>query len=265
MSLNMIQPGYIMTDYRSFRRGVDDFYSTTSQHISGSIAYKHSRRGLFANAFVMQSWSHLPYTLSQQLYGDYIVYTYSGAASDRRMLTASGNIGKTLDFMRGSAGINGTFNRSESHLLSEDRAVNSVGEVWSLGAKISGTPLRWLSLDYSIDFSQSRLRMNDIRNSWLSGMENTLLINLMPHARWEWRIIAEHYRNELTAGDYKNVFLLDTKLIYKLSKRLELSANLSNLLDQRTYNYTTYSQLSSFESQRRLRGRELLLTITLRK
>ena len=265
MSLNMIQPGYIMTDYRSFRRGVDDFYSTTSQHISGSIAYKHSRRGLFANAFVMQSWSHLPYTLSQQLYGDYIVYTYSGAASDRRMLTASGNIGKTLDFMRGSAGINGTFNRSESHLLSEDRAVNSVGEVWSLGAKISGTPLRWLSLDYSIDFSQSRLRMNDIRNSWLSGMENTLLINLMPHARWEWRIIAEHYRNELTAGDYKNVFLLDTKLIYKLSKRLELSANLSNLLDQRIYNYTTYSQLSSFESQRRLRGRELLLTITLRK
>ena len=43
-------------------------------------------------------------------------------------------------------------------------------------------------------------------------------------------------------------------LIYKLNKRLELSASLSNIFNQRTYNYTTYNQLSSFESQRWLRG-----------
>ncbi len=96
-------------------------------------------------------------------------------------------------------------------------------------------------------------------------MENTMLINLLPHSKWEWRIMGEHYRNELTAGKFKNVFLLDTKLVYHPSKRLELSANLSNILNQRTYNYTTYSQLSSFESQRWLRGRELLFTISLRK
>lgn len=77
--------------------------------------------------------------------------------------------------------------------------------------------------------------------------------------------MGEHYRNELTAGTYKNIFLLDTKLVYKLNKRIELSAMLNNLFNQRSYNYTTYSQLSSFESQRRLRGRELLLTISLRK
>ncbi len=96
-------------------------------------------------------------------------------------------------------------------------------------------------------------------------MENSLLINIMPHSKWEWHIMGEHYRNELTSETYKNVFLLDTKLLYKLSKRLELSANLSNIFDQRSYNYTTYSQLSSFESQRWLRGRELLISISLRK
>ena len=77
--------------------------------------------------------------------------------------------------------------------------------------------------------------------------------------------MGEHYRNELTGSAYKNVFLLDTKLVYKLSKRIELSAMLNNILNRRTYNYTTYSQLSSFESQRWLRGRELLLSISLRK
>lgn len=265
MNLNMIQPGYIMTNYRTFKQGVDDFYNSTSQNVSASFSYKHTRRGVFANAMVMQSWSHLPYTMAQQLYGDYIVYSYADAKSDGQNLMAMGSVGKTLDFMRGSANVNGSFNRSESHLFSESNAVNSVSLGWSVGAKINGSPLRWLSFDYSIDFSNSQLKMNGIKNSWLSSMENSLLINIMPHSKWEWRLMGEHYRNELTAGTYKNVFLLDTKLVYKLSKRIELSAMLNNIFNQRSYNYTTYSQLSSFESQRWLRGRELLFTISLRK
>lgn len=265
MNLNMIQPGYIMTNYRTFKQGVDDFYNSTSQNVSASFAYKHTRRGVFANAMVLQSWSHLPYTMAQQLYGDYIVYSYTDAKSNGQNLMAMGSVGKTLDFMRGSANVNGSFNRGESHLFSENNAVNSTSIGWSVGAKINGAPVKWLSFDYSIDFSDSQLKMNGVKNSWLSGMENSLLINIMPHSKWEWRIMGEHYRNELTEGTYKNVFLLDTKLVYKLSKRIELSAMLNNIFNQRTYNYTTYSQLSSFESQRWLRGRELLLTISLRK
>ncbi len=265
MDLSMIQPGYVMTNYRSFRRGVDEFYNSTSQNVSANISYKHTRRGLFANAFVMQSWSHNPYTLAQQLYGDYVVYSYTSAKSDGQMLMASGNIGKTLDFMRGSANVNGTFSRHESHLISENSAVNSVGTSWSVGAKINGSPLRWLSFDYRFEWASSRLSMNGTSASWLGNMENELLLNIMPHKKWEWHISGEHYRNELTSDQFKNVFLLDTKVIYKLNKRLELSASLSNIFNQRTYNYTTYNQLTSFESQRWLRGRELLISISLRK
>lgn len=265
MNLNMIQPGYIMTNYRTFKQGVDEFYNSTSQNISASFAYKHTRRGVFANAMVMQSWSQLPYTMAQQLFGDYIVYSYTDAKSDGQNLMAMGSVGKTLDFMRGSANVNGSFNRNESHLFSENKAVNSVCTGWSAGIKINGSPLRWLSFDFSIDFSNNQLKMNGVENSWLSSMENSLLINIMPHSKWEWRIIGEHYRNELTEGTFKNVFLLDTKLVYKLNKRIELSAMLNNICNQHTYNYTTYSQLTSFESQRWLRGRELLLTISLRK
>lgn len=265
MDLSLIQPGYVMTNYRSFRRGVDDFYNSTSQNVSANISYKHPRRGLFANAFVMQSWSHNPYTLAQQLYGDYVVYSYTSAKSDGQMLMASGNIGKTLDFMRGSANVNGSFSRHETHLISENSSVNSVGTSWSVGAKINGSPLRWLSFGYRLDWTSSCLAMNGTNASWLGNIENELLLNIMPHKKWEWHISGEHYRNELTTGQFKNVFLLDTKIIYKLNKRLELSASLSNVFNQRTYNYTTYNQLTSFESQRWLRGRELLISISLRK
>ncbi len=265
LSLNMMQPGYIMTDYRTYRQGVDDFYNTSSQNISANLAYKHTRKGVFANAMVIHSWSHHPYTLSQQLYGDYVTYSYSPAQNDGKALMANGNIGKTLDFMRGSANIRGSVSRNESHLMSENHGVNTVGRTWTAGVKINGSPLRWLSFDYRFEWASSCLSMNGANAPWLGDMENELMINIMPHKKWEWHISGEYYRNELEADNFKNAVLLDTKVIYKFTKRLELSASLTNLLNQKNYNYKTYNQLTSFESQRSMRGRELLITLSLRK
>lgn len=181
------------------------------------------------------------------------------------MFMANCNVGKTLDFILGSANLNGSFSRRESHLISESRSVNSVGTIWSVGTKINGIPIRWFGFDYRFAFSSSRLAMNSLKASWLGSIENELLLNIIPHKKWEWHIIGEYYRNELTADNFKSVFLLDAKAIYKLSKRFEFSAHLNNIFNQRTYNYKSYNQLSSFESQRWLRGRELLFTISIRK
>lgn len=265
MNLNLIHPGLIMTNYRIFESGVDNFYNSTSQSVSASFQYKHTRHGLFANGLVMHSWSHVPYTLAQQLYGDYAVYSYADADNDGKMLMAYGSIGKTLDFMRGSVNINGSFNRNESNLLSQLQSVQSVSTGWNVSGKINGSPWRWFSFDYAISYSDSRLTMNGTSAPWLSSMKNELNLNFIPHEKWLWEIGGEHYRNELTEGKYKNIMMLDTKLIFKPTKRIELSASLTNILNKTQYNYTTYSQLTSFESQRQLRGRQLLFSIMLRK
>ena len=265
MNLNLIHPGLIMTNYRTLKAGVDNFYNSSSQNVSANFNYKHTRRGLFANGMVMHSWTHLPYSMAQQLYGEYVVYSYADAANDSKMLMAMGNIGKTLDFMRGSCNVNGSFNRNESHLLSQRQSVNSVSTGWSIGGKINGTPCRWFSFDYRIDYSDSRLTMNGVSESWLSTMENELSLTFIPHRKWQWTVCGEHYRNELTEHNYKDIVMLDTRLTYQLNKRIEFAASLTNILNKRSYNYTTYSQLSSFESRRHLRGRQLLFSISLRK
>ncbi len=265
MNLNLIQPGLVMTNYRSFRQGVDNFYNSSSQNLSSRFSYKYTRYGIFANAFVMQSWSHTPYTMTQQLYGDYIVYSYSPAKSDSKMLITNGSLGKTLDFINGSFNLNGSFNHQESMLISENSMVNSVGKSWSAGVKISGAPLRWIGFDYKFHISSSQLSINSSDAPWLENMENELLINIMPNQKWEWHINGEHYHNELTSDHFKNTFLMDTKLIFKMTKRVEFSVNLSNILNQKTYSYTTYNDLSSFKSLRKLRGREIMMTISIRK
>ena len=265
MNLNLIHPGLIMTNYRTLKSGVDDFYNSSSQNVSASVSYKHTRHGLFANGMVMHSWSHVPYTMAQQLYGDYVVYSYADAKNDGKMLMAMGNVGKTLDFMRGSCNVNGSFSRNESHLLSQQQSVNSVSTGWSVGGKINGNPCRWFSFDYRIDYFDSRLTMNGMSESWLSTMENELSLTFIPHRKWQWTVSGEHYRNELTEHNYKNIVMLDTKLTFQLNKKIEIAASLTNILNKRSYNYTTYSQLSSFESQRQLRGRQLLISVMLRK
>ena len=265
INLNLIHPGLIMTNYRTLESGVDDFYNTSSQNVSASVSYKHTRHGLFANGMVMHSWSHVPYTLAQQLYGDYVVYSYADAKNDGKTLMAMGNIGKTLDFMRGSCNVNGSFSRSESHLLSQQRSVNLVSTGWSVGGKINGSPCRWFSFDYRIDYTDSRLTMNGLSESWLSTMENELGLTFIPHRKWQWTVSCEHYRNELTEHNYKNIVMLDTRLTFQLNKKIEIAASLTNILNTKSYNYTTYSQLSSFESRRQLRGRQLLLSIILQK
>lgn len=265
MNLNLIHPGLIMTNYRTLEAGADGFYNLSSQNVSASVSYKHTRHGLFANGMVMQSWSNVPYTMAQQLYGDYVVYSYADAKNDGKMLMAMGNIGKTLDFMRGSCNVNGSFSRSESHMLSQQQSVNSVSTGWSVSGKINGNPCRWFSFDYRIAYSDTRLTMNGLNESWLSTLENELSLTFTPHRKWQWTVSGEHYRNELTEHSYKNMVMLDTKLTFQLNKRIEFAASLTNILNKRSYNYTTYSQLSSFESQRQLRGRQLLFSITLRK
>ena len=265
MSLNLIHSGLIMTNYRTLNAGTEQFYNSSSQNISANLSYKHTRYGLFANGMVLHSWTHVPYTMAQQLYGDYVVYSYADAKNDGKMLLAMGNIGKTLDFMRGSCNVNGSFRRNESHLLSQSQTVNSVSTGWSVGGKINGNPCHWFSFDYRIDYSDNLLTMNGESEAWLSTLENVLSLTFIPHSKWQWTISGEHYCNELSEHNYKNVVMLDTKLTYLLNKKIELAASLTNILDKRNYNYTTYSELTSFESQRQLRGRQILFSITLRK
>ena len=59
--------------------------------------------------------------------------------------------------------------------------------------------------------------------------------------------------------------MVDASLSYSLNKHIGLSLSLDNIFNRKTYNYTTYSQLSSYESLRRLRGRELMISISIKK
>ena len=265
MSLQNIHDEAILSDYRTFTQGVEDFYTNSRKQISGRVQYRDTPRGFFANAILMKSWSNTPYKTSQHFVDDFIFHSYEASPSRSQSLNIMGNVSKTLDFMRGAISMNGGYTRMANNMVSEGVPTLYHNTSWNLGGRINGSLSNYLYWSYNIKYSNSQLSMNREEMQNLDRYTHSFSLNISPIDVLSWETEGEYYRNEVAEGNYKNLFLLDTKLTWQISKRMELMASVNNLFNRKEYTYTTYNNLSSIESTRYLRGREFMFTIYLKK
>ena len=265
MSLQNIHDEAILSDYRTFTLGVEDFYTNSRKQISGRIQYRDTPRGFFANAILIKSWSNTPYKTTQHFVDDFIFHSYEASPSRSQSLNFMGNVSKTLDFMRGAISMNGGYTRMANNIVSESIPTLYHNTSWNLGGRINGSLSNYVYWSYNIKYSNSQLSMNREEMQSLDRYTHSFSMNISPIDVLSWETEGEYYRNEVAEGNYKNLFLLDTKLTWQVSKRMELVASVNNLFNRQEYTYTTYHNLSSIESTRYLRGREFMLTIYLKK
>ena len=265
MSLQNIHDEAILSDYRTFTQGVEDFYTNSRKQISGRVQYRDTPRGFFANALLMKSWSNTPYKTTQHFVDDFIFHSYEASPSRSQSLNIMGNVSKTLDFMRGSIAVNGGYSRMANNMVSENVPTLYHNTTWNLGGRINGSLSNYVYWSYNIKYSNSQLSMNREEMQNLDRYTHSFSLNISPIDVLSWETEGEYYRNEVAEGNYKNLFLLDTKLTWQISKRMELMASVNNLFNRKEYTYTTYNNLSSIESTRYLRGREFMFTIYLKK
>ncbi len=265
MSLQNIHDEAILSDYRTFTQGVEDFYTNSRKQVSGRVQYRDTPRGFFANALLMKSWSNTPYKTTQHFVDDFIFHSYEASPSRSQSLNIMGNVSKTLDFMRGSIAVNGGYSRMANNMVSENVPTLYHNTTWNLGGRINGSLSNYVYWSYNIKYSNSQLSMNREEMQNLDRYTHSFSLNISPIDVLSWETEGEYYRNEVAEGNYKNLFLLDTKLTWQISKRMELMVSVNNLFNRKEYTYTTYNNLSSIESTRYLRGREFMFTIYLKK
>ena len=265
MSLQNIHDEAILSDYRTFTQGVEDFYTNSRKQVSGRVQYRNTPRGFFANAILIKSWSNTPYKTTQHFVDDFIFHSYEASPSRSQSLNIMGNVSKTLDFMRGSIAVNGGYSRMANNMVSENVPTLYHNTTWNLGGRINGSLSNYVYWSYNIKYSNSQLSMNREEIQNLDRYTHSFSLNISPIDVLSWETEGEYYRNEVAEGNYKNLFLLDTKLTWQISKRMELVASVNNLFNRQEYTYTTYNNLSSIESTRYLRGREFMFTVYLKK
>ncbi|MBQ8520426.1 MAG: TonB-dependent receptor [Bacteroides sp.] len=265
MSLHDIHNEPVLSDYRTFTQGMEDFYINSSKRLSGRMQYRNTIRGIFANVLILKSWSTTPYKVTQQFVNDFIVYSYETSTSRSQSLNIMGSVSKTLNFMQGSIGMNGAYSRIAKNMISEEVPTLYHNTSWNVGGRMNGNIANYVFLSYDFKFHRTQLLLNREQARSLDRYVHSFNMTVTPFHSLSWQTEGEYYRNEVAENNNKDMFLIDTKITWQVGKRIELMASVTNLLNRKEYVYTTYNTLSSIESTRYLRGREFMFTIYLKK
>lgn len=264
-SLHNIHSSSILTDYRSFSSGVDDYYTASGQSLSSTFSYRNASHGVFVMAMGSYGWNKSKYGTVQDFIDNYVFYSYKSQPSDSRNAIAYLNASKTLDFMRGAIGFRGNYRRLENSLLSQGLQTDYSNDSFSLSPFINGNISTCLNWNFRFSWEKSLLKISDMPNRSSNNYIYSGNVSVTPCTLITWTTGCEYYCNQIENGNYKNIFMLDTKLTFNISKRLELSVAGTNLLNNKEYRYSSYGMVSQYERSSELRGREFLISIYLKK
>ena len=264
-SLHDIHDASILTDYRSFSAGVDDYYTSSGQSLSASYSYRNAPSGLFVMVMGSYGWNKSKFGTVQDVVGDYVFHSYQSQPSDSRSAMAFSNVSKTLDFMRGAIGVKGIYSRMENNLLSQGIPTDYCHDSFSLSPFMNGNISTCLNWNFRFTWDKSWLKISDMPRRSSNNFIYSGSVTVTPCSLITWTTGGEYYRNQLEGGRYKEMLMLDTKLTFNINKRIEVSASVTNLFNKKEYSYTSYSTVSQYERSSRLRGREFMVLIYLKK
>lgn len=263
--LHGIHDSSILTDYRSFSSGVDDFHAASGHSVSAYFSFRNARRGLFLTAMGGYGCSNSRFRTVQDIVGDYIFHSFRAEPSESRNATAFLNLSKTLDFMRGSVGLKGNYRRNDNNLISQGIRTDFVNQAFSLSPFVNGNISRYLNWNLRLTWERSMLGISGMSSRRSDDLVYSGSITLTPCRLVTWTAGGEFYRNQIGEGRHKDLLMLDTRLTFNVSKRIDISASATNLLNRKKYSYTTYGTVSQYESSSQLRGREFMISVYLKK
>ncbi len=150
---------------------------------------------------------------------------------------------------------------NEGSTMQNDRVVDYAGSSMMISPSLSSRPLDWLEFNYSGDISRT-LATYDGRTKSYNSRSHEMSVKLSPVQSLIFSAAAEMTNRQISDDIYKTMNLLDFGLVWK-HKAWKLSFDLRNALDQRSYSYTLYDSVNTFNYEYALRGREFIFTAVL--
>lgn len=152
-----------------------------------------------------------------------------------------------------------TLNRSEGEQSNRGTVQTYRYDYLQCIPRIIWSPSSLFEADYKATLGCSSSRIGeDTRLDPLWNISQRLTLNF-GFKEAEIQLSGEHYYNDLSSTQHLNTFLTDASIIYKIGK-WRLTATATNLLNQKQYRYTMYSNIQSYTSWINIRPREYLCT-----
>ena len=256
--------GVIMQNYKSFSVGNQEYLNVESQYLNGTITYKDPINSLFINGSVNYTHVDNASILNQIVSSNYTISNTKILENDYNSLSFSMGISKGLDFVNGRFSLNTAYNKINSKMYQNGELSPYKTETWNVNPKMNASIFYNVDIYYSMNYKHYKL-MNE-NNKSLSNTNSfmhSLSLDYSPIEKLNISLVGEHYYNELSKDLSKQLFLANLYLTYSVSKKIEIFAKATNLFDNTSYKYKTYSALSSTYCNYSIRPRNILVGLYL--
>lgn len=170
------------------------------------------------------------------------------------------NMSKTFQRIHTKIDLNASGSWSRRETIQQDISVRYYGRSISAGIELNCTPAKWMNFRWNPTVSH-------IISSYLGNSSSYtdfgeyITLSFFPGGGVELRGMLEHIRKPINNGVYKNMALLDFKVVWKHGKwRWNLA--LDNMLDRKNYRYTVFSGLDTRHLDYKLKGRTLVASVS---
>ncbi|MDE5795889.1 MAG: hypothetical protein K2H75_02145, partial [Muribaculaceae bacterium] len=263
-SIETLYSAYVLTSYRQLSAyNVTGLYEGLNQFCSLSYTFRNILSMSFAN--INLSWNRQsPDVLYGSCYDGVTQRTVSRHTSESgNTFSTAVNASQGFDWRHLKIGTSVAYSYHDSPLLIQDEVIRYTGNSLGLNADISFTPFRHLGVSYKVDYFQSATRQHGFeRMPWLRTLTNRTSIDFTISGGVILAASLYHYYNNFNDGD-KSFILLNAEAKYSLG-RFGFSLSLDNLLNRKSYLYSTLSALTESKSVYTIRPRSILLKIRFR-
>ncbi len=215
--------------------------------LNADVAYTHTKENLISrqdvsNGLIETSDSILPH--------------------GNDIISGSLGISKNIRSINTKISLKGGLSTSRNKIDQNGQTVSYRGDNLYVSPSLTTRPLDWLEVDYEGDISGVYSRYLGRKQSF-SSQRHDLGISFYPLNRLQLRLKSSFIRKEIEDGRYRSLSLFDAKAVYKW-KKIRLTGEVRNILNQKSYSYTVFSALDRFSYDYKLRGREFILSLEYR-
>ncbi len=254
----------LRTGYRTVHVPAGETYINRSVRLSGGFNYRNLATMFFASLLVSyadekrESYTNYEYTDS--------LTTVSSVRGDNRrqllMVNAAADKSLVDAGVTLKSGMN--YNRT-SYLLSQSGILtHNNSNILSANVDVTWQKLGWLRASAGITgrlhWEQNSFYTSDV----LSSLVASASVYIFPTEKTDIRLMYQNYTNEISKSHFATSSIFDLSASYRISRRVEAGASVSNLLDVGSYTVTQNSGINTFSSVLPLRGREVLFRLLLR-
>lgn len=250
--------GYILRNYRNLQQGVVNYTPDKEKSVSGGITYRNSLRSCFYNLSVTRSWLKTSETPVREFKGDYIIHSYRIQENNRKSWMVSGRYSKGIDRWHGMVSVDFMYLSNRTTMIQNNSRLPYSADWLSVTPKFNARLAKWGNVVYECSFSRNILEVSDVVSS-SNRFSQSLLFVIIPVKNMNIKLSGEYYYNELNSTQSKSLFMADAGFTYQFASKWELSGTVSNILDQRSYSYTLYDQLTNYDYRYEIRPRNYML------